>query len=344
MKAALALTFPCIFLAAGIAGPVSAETLRLEFCKDDYYKYEVYELRVDISNSAEIQNGFEVDLIFKDGQVTGPVPVEPVQDGQGRRWWEGRSPRGFYLKEVDVRPRIPGFVVNGPESCRYQVVEDTSRKLCAVRYGFSARQVKVALRADPPEATVRLRRGGSSPASSRGCASAQARKRSPADEKIAAAVQAALAADRFLDSFLIEVEVGNGIVELSGVVNTPEARKKAWEIAARTPGVRSVRRSDALKADLPYDGTGMFELGRKKVTIEKVQGKEVLFFATVDLPADFLTKESFPVSRKDLEDAIRRSFADSEGRQHDRNKELLQKSLAGLGDIQSITIERMTEW
>lgn len=341
MKAAMALTFPCIALAAGIAGPVSAETLRLEFCKADYYKYEVFELRVDISNSAEIKNGFDVDLIFKDGQ---PVRVEPVQDGQGRRWWEGRSSRGFYIKEVDVRPRIPGFVVIGPENCRYQVVEDPSRKLCAARYGFSARQVKVALRADPPEATVRLKRGGSSPASSRGCASAQAGKRNPADEKIAAAVQAALAADRFLDSFLIEVEVRDGIVELDGVVNTPEARKKALEIAAKTPGVRSVRRSDGLKADLPYDGTGTFELGSRRVTIEKVQGKEVLFFATVELPSDFLAKESFPISRKDLEDAVRQRFARGEGTQHDRNKEFLQKALAGLGDIQSITIERTMEW
>jgi hypothetical protein len=347
IKSALTL-FLCIVLTVGFAGPTSAETLRLEFCKENYYTYEVYEVRIDISNSAKIQDGFDLEFALGDGTATGTTRVEPVRDNQGRRWWEGRSSLGFSIKEADIRPKIPGFIVSGPESCRYQVVysvEDPTKKICAARYSFSARQVRVALRADPPEAAVRLKRGTISPRSSKGCTAAHSRKRSPADEKIAAEVQAALAADRSLDSFIVEVDVQDGIVELSGLVNTPDAKKKAYEIASKTPGVRSVKNSNALKADLPYDGTSTMELGMRTITIERVRGKEVLFFATIDVPADFPTKDSFSVSRNLLEEAVARRFAASEdSTQHGRSKDLLKKALEGLSNIQSITIQRTDEW
>lgn len=329
----------------GIPSPVSAETLRLEFCQGDDYTYEVYELRLEVAGSAAIKDGFDVDLTTGNGDFHVPLHMEPVEHGKGRRWWEGRSSLGFFLKETEIHPRIPGFLVSGPDSCQYQVVhpvDDPDRDLCAARYSFRVRQVKVGLRVDPPDAKVRLRKSASPSGASKGCAHARSQRPNPADDKLASAVQAALAADPALDPFLIEVGTRNGTVELSGIVSTLDVKRKAHMIAARTPGVRKVE-SGGLSPDHPYVGTSAIELGRSTIIIERIRGREVLFFASIDLPEDFLEKKRFFVSRDDLEQAVALRFSTTEDRQHGRNKALLEKALTGLNGIRSITIERTAE-
>jgi hyperosmotically inducible periplasmic protein len=61
------------------------------------------------------------------------------------------------------------------------------------------------------------------------------------DAALAAAVNAALAADPRLKSFGIDIRAANGAVELFGTVDSESSREKAGKIAAAVNGVKSVK-------------------------------------------------------------------------------------------------------
>lgn len=67
------------------------------------------------------------------------------------------------------------------------------------------------------------------------------------DVAISAKVNAALLADSGLKSFSIGVETFKDTVQLSGFVNSDQARARAGQIAAGVPGVRSVRNNIVVK-------------------------------------------------------------------------------------------------
>ena len=61
------------------------------------------------------------------------------------------------------------------------------------------------------------------------------------DSVITAKIKTQLANDDFLKSFQISVESRKGIVELSGFVDSQNAKDKAGQIARGVEGVKSVR-------------------------------------------------------------------------------------------------------
>jgi osmotically-inducible protein OsmY len=61
------------------------------------------------------------------------------------------------------------------------------------------------------------------------------------DSAITTKIKAQLANDDFLKSFQISVESRQGIVQLSGFVNSQEAVNKAGQIARGVEGVKSVK-------------------------------------------------------------------------------------------------------
>ncbi len=76
-----------------------------------------------------------------------------------------------------------------------------------------------------------------------GCAVTQGREnvRSYADDKrIAARIKTALYGDPTVKGTQVEVQSLNGVVELSGFVDSQAAKERAGQIAASTPGVAKV--------------------------------------------------------------------------------------------------------
>jgi hypothetical protein len=67
------------------------------------------------------------------------------------------------------------------------------------------------------------------------------------DSVITTKVKTLLAADDFLKSFQIGVETYNGIVQLSGFVNSQQAVDKAVEITKSVKGVKSVKNNLIVK-------------------------------------------------------------------------------------------------
>jgi len=67
------------------------------------------------------------------------------------------------------------------------------------------------------------------------------------DSTITTKVKALLAEDDFLKSFQIGVETYQGVVQLSGFVNSQQAVSKAGEITRSVKGVRSVKNNLIVK-------------------------------------------------------------------------------------------------
>lgn len=78
---------------------------------------------------------------------------------------------------------------------------------------------------------------------STGCAVTSGRETAKAytvDKRIATRIKTAMYADPAVKGTEVGVNVLNGQVQLSGFVDTPEAKRRAEEIAASTPGVARV--------------------------------------------------------------------------------------------------------
>lgn len=73
-----------------------------------------------------------------------------------------------------------------------------------------------------------------------GCASTRPVGSQVSDSWIATKVESKLAANPSINNFEIDVDVQDGVVRLSGNVETPDDRREAEDIARRTEGVRSV--------------------------------------------------------------------------------------------------------
>ena len=67
------------------------------------------------------------------------------------------------------------------------------------------------------------------------------------DSVITTKIKTQLANDEFLKSFQISVETRKGIVELSGFVDSQNAKDKAGQIARGVEGVKSVRNALIVK-------------------------------------------------------------------------------------------------
>lgn len=67
------------------------------------------------------------------------------------------------------------------------------------------------------------------------------------DSAVTAKVKAELGADRIASLFQISVETYNGVVQLSGFVNSQEAADHAAAIARKVAGVREVKNSLTVK-------------------------------------------------------------------------------------------------
>ena len=81
-------------------------------------------------------------------------------------------------------------------------------------------------------------------AASLGCASTPTRESSGQyidDSVITTRVKAAILGDSSLKMFQISVETYKGVVQISGFVDSAQAVKKAGEVAAGVPGVKSVK-------------------------------------------------------------------------------------------------------
>jgi len=60
------------------------------------------------------------------------------------------------------------------------------------------------------------------------------------DKEIAAKIKASMYADKLVKGTQVEVKSLNGVVQLSGFVDSPEARDRATQIASSTKGVLQV--------------------------------------------------------------------------------------------------------
>ena len=81
---------------------------------------------------------------------------------------------------------------------------------------------------------------------STGCAVTQGRESTKSyakDKEIAARIKAAMYADPVAKGTQIEVQALNGVVQLSGFADSAEAKDRAGQIAATTPGVVQVHNS-----------------------------------------------------------------------------------------------------
>lgn len=67
------------------------------------------------------------------------------------------------------------------------------------------------------------------------------------DALITTKVKAALAADPTVKATEVKVETYRGTVQLSGFVSTPDARRRALELARSTTGVRGVKDDMVIK-------------------------------------------------------------------------------------------------
>ncbi len=67
------------------------------------------------------------------------------------------------------------------------------------------------------------------------------------DVVITSKVNAALLGDSGLSSFKIGVGTYNGVVQLSGFVNSDQVKARAGKVAAGVPGVRAVRNDLVVK-------------------------------------------------------------------------------------------------
>lgn len=83
--------------------------------------------------------------------------------------------------------------------------------------------------------TSRTQTGSANAPSDRGASTSR-----PADSTLTAKVKAKLLSDDMLNAMKIDVDTENGTVFLSGVVDTPEQKKKAVQIAKNTEGVQRV--------------------------------------------------------------------------------------------------------
>ena len=68
------------------------------------------------------------------------------------------------------------------------------------------------------------------------------------DSVVTGKVKAALIADPTTKAHQIEVETFKGTVQLSGWVDTPEARERATEVARNVDGVKDVKNSLGLRS------------------------------------------------------------------------------------------------
>jgi osmotically-inducible protein OsmY len=69
----------------------------------------------------------------------------------------------------------------------------------------------------------------------------QAASQTMQDASVTAAVQTQLTADRTTNFTRVDVDTEQGIVRLSGVVQTPEQKARAEELAKQVDGVKRVR-------------------------------------------------------------------------------------------------------
>lgn len=84
-----------------------------------------------------------------------------------------------------------------------------------------------------------------------GCASTATRESTGEffdDSVITAKVKTALAADKVVNAFAVNVETFKGVVQLSGFVDTEAQRTQAEAVAGRVLGVKSVQNNISLKA------------------------------------------------------------------------------------------------
>lgn len=83
-----------------------------------------------------------------------------------------------------------------------------------------------------------------------GCAGSRTQERTGEtvdDSVITAKVKAAIAQDSSLGAFQIDVETFKGVVQLSGFVDSQDAKSKATNVAGKVAGVRSVKNSLVVK-------------------------------------------------------------------------------------------------
>ena len=81
-----------------------------------------------------------------------------------------------------------------------------------------------------------------------GCSTNQAPNDQLDDSSITAAVKAKFAVDDDVKAHNIDVDTVNGIVTLTGVVDSAEEKSKAAQIAADTDGVRRVTNNLQIKS------------------------------------------------------------------------------------------------
>lgn len=76
------------------------------------------------------------------------------------------------------------------------------------------------------------------------------------DKKIASTVRSDLRNDPLYKFHDVDVKTFDGVVQLSGFVNSDEQKRRAEEIARQVPGVTEVQNSISLKPNNTYAPTG----------------------------------------------------------------------------------------
>jgi hyperosmotically inducible protein len=76
------------------------------------------------------------------------------------------------------------------------------------------------------------------------------------DHKITAQIKSDLNHEPTYKFNDVDVKTFNGVVQLSGFVNTEDQKRRAAEIAQSVPGVAQVQNAISLKAEAPPSPTG----------------------------------------------------------------------------------------
>lgn len=198
-------------------------------------------LRIELVGAGEV-TALRLE-VSRQGAAKVEFPVRQEEDGA---WIVKPTWPGFRICEIDLRPIVSGYDVQGPTSCDYVkgTIDETHHEWDA-RYVFAASPVlSVGLEVDPSHAPVRFwgRPRDTSDAGSE-CLPDDERWRpltsGEADRELATRAREALLADPALSSFAIEVRAHQKVVLLEGRVASDELVAAA-ELVAEVQGATRV--------------------------------------------------------------------------------------------------------
>ena len=276
--------------------PGAARGQDLARCDGLSWPYRASLISVEVSGmgSAELGDPLDVRISVEGGDVASMTAGYEADELA----WVGYPGRPVKIGEVDLQPKLAGYVVTGPMQCRYRRIGDA----CSAWFQFEAVPLaKLGVQVDPPNKDGLHLPAGASSATARqpqaSCLPSRPsyRRITETEEQRTSrgALLAALAADRLLAPFAVDVEGDASQVVLSGLVKSSEAKDRAEQLANQHTAGRRVL--NALQPTSLYDGVAVFDKKRSTLpvgwTADATAPIEFELSLNQDLPASYSHEE-----------------------------------------------------